>query len=156
MTVAGQRRKGHSLANKSGTPHRDAEGSAKTGSSKLKHHAPIASIVLLTGALSLPAAWSAPAGDPVARQLAHDIFKQLVEINTTDSVGNVSTAAQAMAQRLLDTGFSAADISVLGPNDRKRNMVARYRGNPKSRLKPILIIGHLDVVEARGGEWRME
>jgi acetylornithine deacetylase/succinyl-diaminopimelate desuccinylase-like protein len=119
----------------------------------LKYHASIASIALLAGALSLPAAWSAPAGDPATRQLAHDIFKQLIEINTTDSVGNVSTAAQAMAQRLLDAGFSAADIRVLGPNDRKRNMVARYRGNPKSRLKPILIIGHLDVVEARREDW---
>ncbi len=89
----------------------------------------------------------------MTRQLAHDIFKQLIEINTTDSVGNVSTAAEAMSQRLLDAGFSAADISVLGPNDRKRNMVARYRGNPKSRLKPILIIGHLDVVEARREDW---
>jgi acetylornithine deacetylase/succinyl-diaminopimelate desuccinylase-like protein len=119
----------------------------------LKFHTLFASITLLAGAIFLPAAWSAPSGDPTTRQLAHDIFKQLVEINTTDSVGNVSTAAQAMAQRLLDAGFSGSDISVLGPNDRKRNMVARYRGNPKSQLKPILIIGHLDVVEARREDW---
>jgi acetylornithine deacetylase/succinyl-diaminopimelate desuccinylase-like protein len=119
----------------------------------LKYRAAIASIVLVSGALSLPAASSPPAGDPATRQLAHDIFKQLVEINTTDSVGNVTTAAQAMAQRLLGAGFSAADISVLGPNERKRNMVARYRGDPLSRLKPILIFGHLDVVEARREDW---
>jgi acetylornithine deacetylase/succinyl-diaminopimelate desuccinylase-like protein len=111
----------------------------------------------MTAGLSLlsSAAWPAsplPA-DPANRQLAHDIFKQLIEINTTDSVGNVSTAAQAMAQRLLDAGFPAADISVLGPNDRKRNLVARYRGKSKSKFKPILIIGHLDVVEARREDW---
>ena len=119
----------------------------------MKYHASVALIALFTGAVCVSAAESSPAGDPADRQLAHDIFKQLIEINTTDSVGNVSTAAQAMAQRLLDAGFPAADISVLGPNDRKRNMVARYRGNPKSRLKPILIIGHLDVVEARREDW---
>ena len=84
---------------------------------------------------------------------AHDIFKQLIEINTTDSVGNVTLAAQAMAQRLLDAGFPKADVVVLGPNDRKNNMVARYHGKPGSKLKPVLIIGHLDVVEAKREDW---
>ena len=46
-----------------------------------------------------------------------------------------------------------ADVVVLGPNDRKGNMVARYRGKAGSKLKPILIIGHLDVVEARREDW---
>ncbi len=84
---------------------------------------------------------------------AHDIFKQLIEINTTDSIGSTTVAAQAMAQRLLDAGFPAADVTVVGPNDRKGNMVARYRGKPGSKLRPILIIGHLDVVEARREDW---
>src|ERR1700726_16534 len=90
---------------------------------------------------------------PAVNQLARDIFKQLIEINTTDSVGNVTTAAQAMAQRLLDGGFPAADITSLGPNDRRGNRVARYRGSPGSNRKPVLIIGHLDVVEARRDDW---
>jgi acetylornithine deacetylase/succinyl-diaminopimelate desuccinylase-like protein len=85
--------------------------------------------------------------------MAHDIFKQLVEINTTDSIGSTTVAAQAMAKRLLDAGFPAADVMVLGPNDRKGNMVARYRGKPGSKLRPVLIIGHLDVVEARREDW---
>jgi acetylornithine deacetylase/succinyl-diaminopimelate desuccinylase-like protein len=89
----------------------------------------------------------------VTRENAHDIFKQLVEINTTDSVGSTTLAAEAMAKRLLDAGFRKADVIVLGPNDRKGNMVARYRGQPKSKLKPILIIGHLDVVEAKREDW---
>jgi acetylornithine deacetylase/succinyl-diaminopimelate desuccinylase-like protein len=88
-----------------------------------------------------------------ASQDAHDIFKQLIEINTTDSVGSTTVAAQAMAQRLLAAGFPKADIAVLGPNDRKGNLVARYRGKPGSTLKPILIIGHLDVVEAQRQDW---
>jgi acetylornithine deacetylase/succinyl-diaminopimelate desuccinylase-like protein len=58
-----------------------------------------------------------------------------------------------MAQRLLDAGFPKADVAVVGPNDRKGNMVARYRGRAGSKLKPILIIGHIDVVEARREDW---
>ncbi len=99
----------------------------------------------------LQCAWSAPDGS--SRQNAHDIFKQLIEINTTDSSGSTTVAAQAMAKRLIEAGFPAADVVVLGPNDRKGNMVARYRGKSGSRLKPVLIIGHLDVVEARREDW---
>src|SRR6201999_4535915 len=58
-----------------------------------------------------------------------------------------------MAQRLLDAGFAKTDVVVLGPNDRKGNMVARYRGKPGSKLKPILIIAHTDVVEAKREDW---
>jgi acetylornithine deacetylase/succinyl-diaminopimelate desuccinylase-like protein len=83
--------------------------------------------------------------------LAHEIFKQLIEINTTDSVGNVSTAAEAMAARLRDAGFADKDVVVAGPNDRKKNLVARIRGTGKR--KPLLFIGHLDVVEARREDW---
>jgi acetylornithine deacetylase/succinyl-diaminopimelate desuccinylase-like protein len=91
--------------------------------------------------------------DDATRQLAHDIFQQLIEINTTDSVGSTTVAADAMAKRLLAAGFAPDDIKVLGPNDRKGNMVARYRGSGSSGLKPILIIAHLDVVEARREDW---
>jgi acetylornithine deacetylase/succinyl-diaminopimelate desuccinylase-like protein len=83
--------------------------------------------------------------------LAHEIFKQLIEINTTDSVGNVSTAAEAMAARLRDAGFADKDVIVAGPNDRKKNLVARIHGTGKR--KPLLFIGHLDVVEARREDW---
>ena len=66
--------------------------------------------------------------DEATRKLAHDIFQQLIEINTTDSVGSTTVAAEAMAKRLLDAGFAAEDVKVLGPNARKGNLVARYRG----------------------------
>jgi acetylornithine deacetylase/succinyl-diaminopimelate desuccinylase-like protein len=90
-------------------------------------------------------------GQEQTNQLAHEIFKQLIEINTTDSVGNVTTAAEAMARRLRDAGFSGDDVIVAGPNDRKKNLVVRFRGTGKR--KPILFIGHLDVVEALRSDW---
>ena len=89
--------------------------------------------------------------DDTTRQLSHDIFKQLIEINTTDSVGNVSTASEAMAQRFRDAGFPQSDLHLLGPNDRKKNLVVRLHGSGKH--KPVLLIGHLDVVEARREDW---
>src|SRR5262249_37889953 len=85
------------------------------------------------------------------RQLARDIFQQLIEIKTTDSVGSVTSASEAMAKRLLDAGFPEHDIQVLGPNDRKKNLVVRYRGS--GQQKPLLIIGHLDDVEALRQDW---
>jgi acetylornithine deacetylase/succinyl-diaminopimelate desuccinylase-like protein len=89
--------------------------------------------------------------DNQTQQLSHDIFKQLIEINTTDSVGNVTTASEAMAQRFRDGGFPDADIHVMGPNDRKKNLVVRLHGS--GAHKPVLLIGHLDVVEARREDW---
>ena len=101
------------------------------------------------------AAAAAPPGSPdqFTEHLAHDIFKQLIEINTTDSAGDTTAASQAMAKRLLDAGFAAADVVVAGPNERKKNLVARYRGRPGGALRPILLIGHLDVVAARREDW---
>ena len=89
--------------------------------------------------------------DEPTRKLSHDIFQQLIEINSTDSVGNVTTASEAMAQRFRDAGFAEADMQILGPNDRKKNLVVRLHGTGKH--KPILLIGHLDVVEAHREDW---
>src|SRR2546428_216199 len=62
------------------------------------------------------------------RRLARDIFRELIEINTTDSLGNTPRAARAMARRLVAAGFPAADVQVLiGPDPRHGNLVARYR-----------------------------
>ena len=79
--------------------------------------------------------------------LAHEILKQLIEINTTDSVGSVTAASEAMAKRLYEAGFAEKDIQIAGPRDTKKNLVLRYHGTGKR--KPVLFIGHLDVVEAR-------
>ena len=82
---------------------------------------------------------------------ARDIYKQLTEIDTTDSVGSVTKAAEAMAARLKEAGFPAADVQLLGPDPRKHNLVARYRGTGGRR--PLLLLAHLDVVEARREDW---
>jgi acetylornithine deacetylase/succinyl-diaminopimelate desuccinylase-like protein len=109
--------------------------------------------ILLMVALLLSGSLRAQVNDST-KQLSHDIFKELVEINTTDSVGSTTIAAQAMAKRLLDAGFPASDVQVLGPNDRKGNMVARIHGT--GAKKPLLFICHLDVVEARRADWSMD
>lgn len=89
-----------------------------------------------------------------ARQLAEDIFRQLIEINTTDSVGNCTEAAEAMAARLKAAGFPAEDIQVLGPTPRKGNLVVRMRGT--GARKPVLLLAHLDVVEAKREDWSFD
>ncbi|MGC2850899.1 MAG: M20/M25/M40 family metallo-hydrolase [Candidatus Acidiferrum sp.] len=87
-------------------------------------------------------------------QEARAVFKQLIEINTTESVGNVTKAAEAMAQRLRDAGFADKDVIVAGPVERKKNLVVRFHGT--GQRPPVLFIGHLDVVEARREDWSMD
>src|SRR5579859_6554685 len=95
-----------------------------------------------------------PPLDDATRQLAHDIYKQLIEINTTDSTGNTTTAAEAMAARLRAAGFPAEDVQLLAPNPRKGNLVARLHGSTNE--KPILLLAHLDVVEAKREDWSVD
>src|SRR6476646_1961825 len=77
-------------------------------------------------------------------QAARDIFKQLIEINTTDTpAGNVTAAAEAMAERFRTAGFPAEDIHVDGPKPNQKNIVVRLHG--RGAGKPILFIAHLDV-----------
>lgn len=91
---------------------------------------------------------------PPQQQLLHDIYRELIEINTTDSVGDTTRAAEAMAARLRAAGFPEADARVIvNPgNDRKGNLIARYRSANATR-KPLLLLAHLDVVEARKEDW---
>src|SRR5919206_1988578 len=93
------------------------------------------------------------ATDEPHRMLLRDIYKELVEINTTDSVGDCTHAAQAMAARLRAAGFPAEDVQVLVPegNAKKGNLVARLRGT--GAKKPVLLLAHIDVVEARREDW---
>ena len=88
--------------------------------------------------------------DPRARE----IYKELIEINTTQSVGNTTRAADAMAARLKAAGFPASDVQVLGPEPGKGNLVARYRGAGVRR--PFLLLAHLDVVEANREDWSFD
>jgi acetylornithine deacetylase/succinyl-diaminopimelate desuccinylase-like protein len=100
--------------------------------------------------LAVPAVLAAQSLAP-HQQLAHDIYKELIEINTADSVGNNTTAANAVAKRLLDAGFSQADIFQGGPKPDKGNLVVRYHGT--GARKPLLLLAHLDVVQALKTDW---
>lgn len=84
------------------------------------------------------------------QKLARDIFRELIEINTTGSKGS-TVAAEAMAARLRDAGFKTSDIQIAGPDLQHKNLVVRYRGN--GTLRPVLFICHLDVVEALPQDW---
>ena len=87
------------------------------------------------------------------QQLARDVFRQLIEIKTTLNVG-CTKAAEAMAVRLRAVGFPDKDIHLAGPEPRHMNLVVRYRG--KGSERPVLIIGHLDVVEALREDWSVD
>jgi len=84
-------------------------------------------------------------------RLVRDLLRELIEIDTTHSTGSTGKAAEAMAARLRAAGFAPADVQVLGPRPERANLVARLRGS--GARKPILLIAHLDVVEARKEDW---
>jgi acetylornithine deacetylase/succinyl-diaminopimelate desuccinylase-like protein len=88
------------------------------------------------------------------RAEAKAILKQLIEINTTDTPqGNVTTATAAMQKVFLDAGFPAEDVHLLGPNERKQNLVVRYRAAGTPTEKPVLFLCHMDVVQALRSDW---
>src|SRR5262249_33015606 len=84
-------------------------------------------------------------------QLVRDILRELIEIDTTHLTGSTGKAAEAMAARLRAAGFVPADIEIVGPRAQRANLVARLRGSGARR--PILLMAHLDVVEARKADW---
>jgi acetylornithine deacetylase/succinyl-diaminopimelate desuccinylase-like protein len=88
------------------------------------------------------------------QQLAFDIYKELVEINTVTATGDTAQAAEAMAARLRTAGFADADIHAFSPAPRKGNLVARLHGT--GARKPILLMAHLDVVPANREDWSVE
>ena len=115
--------------------------------------------IVLAGALLLAThavgAQQRPALSP-HQQLAREIYQELVEIHTTDTpAGDNTRAAEAMAARLRSAGFAESDVKVLVPAPRKGNLVARLRGSGAGGRKPILLLAHLDVVEAKREDWSM-
>src|SRR3954471_8821002 len=80
-------------------------------------------------------------------QLGHAILRELIEVNTTASSGNTTVAAEQLQVRFKDAGFPAADVQVVGPTPKNRNLIVRYRGS--GSRKPVLLLAHLDVVEAK-------
>jgi acetylornithine deacetylase/succinyl-diaminopimelate desuccinylase-like protein len=122
--------------------------------------AALAALALSAPALSAPAAAQPRARAPIYtpgaltphQQLTRDIYEELVEINTGVTTGNITTAAVAMAKRFREAGVPEADIFVGGPRPEKHNVVARLRGKPGGQ-KPLLLLAHLDVVEALKADW---
>lgn len=85
------------------------------------------------------------------QRLLREIYKEMVEHNTSYSTGQTTAAAEAVARRLRAAGFPEADIHVDGVAPHKKNVIVRYRGT--GAKKPLLLLGHLDVVEAKRGDW---
>src|SRR5258705_2951920 len=108
----------------------------------------VATIALVASAIA-----SAQALTP-QQQRAFDIYKELVEINTGTDHGETGRAADAMAARLIAAGFDSADVQVFKPAPRKGNLVARLRGTGAKR--PILLVAHIDVVEALPTDWSFD
>jgi acetylornithine deacetylase/succinyl-diaminopimelate desuccinylase-like protein len=104
----------------------------------------------------LPVASNPAAAEALSprQQLAFDIYKELVEINTVTATGDTARAAEAMAARLRAAGFADADVQVFSPAPHKGNLVARLRGT--GARKPILLVAHLDVVPANPEDWTVD
>ena len=91
---------------------------------------------------------------PEEQQLARDIYKQMIEIKSGFTTGSTTPVAEAAAARLRAAGFPESDIFVGGAIPKKANLVVRYHGT--GARKPILLLAHTDVVEARREDWRMD
>ena len=88
------------------------------------------------------------------KQLAHDIYKEFIEIQSGFTTGATTPVAEAAAARLKAAGFPDADIFVGGASPKKANLVARYHGT--GARKPLLLLAHIDVVEAKREDWSMD
>jgi acetylornithine deacetylase/succinyl-diaminopimelate desuccinylase-like protein len=104
----------------------------------------------ITASRQSAASKQARAGEAEFRAL----YRELVEINTTLSVGSCTQAAEAMKARLAAAGFPDADLHLIVPPERKQdgNLVAILQGTDPS-LKPLLLLAHIDVVEANRADW---
>jgi acetylornithine deacetylase/succinyl-diaminopimelate desuccinylase-like protein len=98
-----------------------------------------------------------PTASAANRAEARAIFKQLIEINTTDTpLGSVTAGSAAMQKRFLDAGFPAEDVHLLGPDARKMNLVVRLRAAGHTTQKPVLFLCHMDVVQALRSDWHTD
>ena len=88
------------------------------------------------------------------RQLARAIYKEMVEVNSGFTTGATTPIAEAVAKRLRAAGFPATDVFVGGASPKKANLVVRLRST--GRRKPILLLAHIDVVEAKREDWSMD
>lgn len=113
---------------------------------------PKLSIIFLLGSLSLAAASLLPP-EPDQR-LAHEIYAEMIESRSGFSTGATTPIAESVAARFQAAGFPATDVFVGGAIATKHNVVVRYRGTGAQR--PILLLAHIDVVEAKREDWSMD
>jgi acetylornithine deacetylase/succinyl-diaminopimelate desuccinylase-like protein len=114
--------------------------------------------ILSTAALAGIAIMASEAQPPSRDEAAfRDLYKELIEINTTRSVGNCTQAAEAMRARLLAAGLAAQDTQILAPSDRPKDgaLIAVLHGRDP-RAKPLLLLAHIDVVEAKREDWERD
>jgi acetylornithine deacetylase/succinyl-diaminopimelate desuccinylase-like protein len=91
-----------------------------------------------------------------AQQIAHDVYKEIIEINTSVTTGNITDGAVAMLKRFKAAGIPDSDLFIGGPKPERHNVVARFRGKNPAGQKPVLLLAHLDVVEALKADWSPE
>ena len=118
---------------------------------KQKSHAFPLLAGLFVGAANLSAQTTRPEAE---KNFARDIYKEFVEIQSGYTTGSTTPVAEAAAARLRAAGFSGSDIFVGGADPKKANLVVRYRGT--GARKPILLLAHTDVVEAKREDWSMD
>src|SRR5262249_42680171 len=91
---------------------------------------------------------------PPYQQMGRDIYKELIETDTTHSTGDTTKAAELIAKRVLAAGFPGADVQGVGPEPTKKKVGGRYRGT--GARKPVVLLAHLDVVEAKREDWTLD
>src|ERR1041385_994082 len=106
---------------------------------------------LVLGLIALPWVASAQTLTPEQKRF-HAIYKELVETNTSHSAGDNTLAARRMARHLKEAGFADAEIEILEPFPKKGNLVVRLKGDGSK--KPLLLLAHLDGVEAQASDWK--
>ena len=111
-------------------------------------------LALTLAAAAAPTPPPSPTPPPAERRAALEIFRELVEIDTTHEHGSTAPAAEAIAKRLRAAGIPDGDVRIVGPSPTKQNLVARLHGS--GRRPPLLLLGHLDVVEARRSDWTVD
>jgi acetylornithine deacetylase/succinyl-diaminopimelate desuccinylase-like protein len=123
------------------------------------HCRPLAgALALVSPLVTAPAVAQAPAphqSPPQYQTLARSVFQELIETNTTHKNGNTTVAAQKVAARFRAAGFPDSDLTVLGPTPDRGNLVVRLHGRASGK-KPILLMAHLDVVDADPRDWTVD
>ena len=114
---------------------------------------------LLSLSFPLAAQQLTPQLAPADRALAKDIFAELINTNTSHSVGSTTVAAEEIQARLRKAGFPASDLQILGPDavgGKRKNILIHWPAAKPSAEKPVMFMCHLDVVEAPRDQWQTD